>query len=233
MFLTLLIFCVGNVCAEEPDNITNDLDSSLPDANFNNTTSDLVNISHKDKCYNSVYEANKDFFNLVKAQRVNNTTDYYMELCKKPELRNDYYKERLGKLKMNITYYLRNIDNEINSYLTLKINSLNNIYNNLENSKPTTNKSKLINSASKNVNQSLTAVKGYSETLNFYFNEIKTYFYLKDLLSKNNVTINDTFNVDKSIISNLKEKIKILQSIEKSLNLLSKDLKIINNLKIN
>lgn len=156
-----------------------------------------------------------------------------MELCKKPELRNDYYKERLGKLKMNITYYLRNIDNEINSYLTLKINSLNNIYNNLENPKPTTNKSNLINSASKNVNQSLTAVKGYSETLNFYLNEIKTYFYLKDLLSKNNVTINDTFNVDKSIISNLKEKIKILQSIEKSLNLLSKDLKIINNLKIN
>ena len=117
----------------------------------------------------------------------------------------NYYKSKFYDLENNIIPNLKNIDDEIKTFLSNEIMKLNNIYDNLENPKKETNMTKLINSASKNVNKAHNIVtNNYINTLNYYIEQIEQYFYLKETFLNNNISVNSSLNIDIKDIDKIK-----------------------------
>lgn len=231
----LLIFCVGNVSAINPDNNTIGFDNIEPN-NSDVENSSLLDSSEKsDRCnisnksYSKPYEVNKDFVDLVDKTFKNKTTyDVSMELYNQSKERYvSYDVSRLQKLSLEILTTLNNIDNEINTSLSLDVSDLTKKINTLkiQNIK---NPIKAINNSLNSNGKCLRVVNGYSKTFENYLTKINEYVELKNTL-KDNSEIN-TLNIDDSIIKSIHSKIILLDSLKQRFDLINKDLKIIENI---
>lgn len=243
IFLILILFCVGSVCATDPHLINSSTDNNLTNFKNNNDYDILGNYIYSDFIKNATINYNYTDKNILfnNSNKTSNKTN--MGICdinrsqyidkngfyRPPNYKMEYYKSKFYDLENNIIPNLKNIDDEIKTFLSNEIMKLNNIYNNLENPKKETNMTKLINSASKNVNKAHNIVtNNYINTLNYYIEQIEQYFYLKETFLNNNISVNSSLNIDIKDIDKIKKRINILHSIENKYNSLSNILNDLN-----
>lgn len=248
MFLILILFCVGGVCAVDPDNSTNvnstfvnestnmmdninntDLIGNITDNNSNSllcSNSTNVNTNLNNSCKN--LSLNNDTLKLIntindvfKDKEVPNTVRKIMdESCTEDKL-TAYYEHQLTKLTENIKQAFKTIDNDINRDLKKIFYNLKVTTKSLRDNAVKYNLTSKVNSKPnivRLVNHMLKSIEGNLISINGY-SKVLTY-YLDEM---------DNYNKLKKMIANDTE-ISLIVDVDNSKDNLKSRLENLNTI---
>ncbi len=237
MLLMLILFCVGSVCAAEPDN-----NITISKFSVINGSSDFADINSSDKCLNDSDMTNQDllikmFQGKIKCDNSNNIIGklvHNITAGKSKEKENHIYNVQLKTLSKSIINNLNTIDYEINKTLNDDRSCFNNLIKKIDvlKRKNLKNPSIAINNSLKECDKCLNSVNTYFYTFKSYLNQISDYLVFKKSLRDQNISINDNdvLNIDNSIINSINSKVKCLYVLKCKLEDIATCLNSINSI---
>ena len=234
MFLILILFCVGGVCATDPDNNTNInngtvINNGSNDLNYTVNNGTVINNGSNDLNYTVMELVKERFKDKIIGSEV-------LKMIPNPDQKNiinNYYEQKLEKLRNNIITNLNNIDNEIDKDLNRKVNVLekksnllncidfnkiNSLLNNTNNSAGIQQVNKIAKTL-KVINGSINSIINHSKLIMHYLDTINGYRLIKEMLNNNSLTDESLQqDIDNITLDYLKNRVDELNRMVDTLN---------------